>query len=668
MEPRPPIKSELPEIQAEFEEAMSFLEGGEWDQAVEALRFLQSQYAGDPTAALAELFIARGLLGDLEAAFSLEEAEVDEEVFRLLVPLSQEEAIDERVRFAAMIYLGLAYSIQGNLAAGLGALSSYPGASLSPVVLRRDRSYAWPLVAEALTYDERYARALQAWARYLDELIQDEEGYVELSGVQDAEERPQFVKARRLGVARGFRIEDRLSQEEIRQALSSAYPLERAVGAWAFLQRETRDVDRLGEEAVDALQLVFNEIAPDFLAIGAVDRASELSVALAAVSGPERLVIGALLPLSGPNRNVGQRSLAGMFVALRSFHVAGDPTVTLVIEDSHRGVEEGYRRLVAEGALAVVGPMQTSEARRLLEVVRELKVPILSLTAERVLEPQDHVEEIPAFRNFLNSRAEAQAIARLSFEVLGSRRAALVYPDMGYGRAMAEAFSEEFRALGGEIVADVSYDRQASDYVQTARAVARRNPDAIFLPDSAGKVSEVTAFLAQENIWGLAPDRRPPARAERTFVHYLGTSLWQDNAVLQQAASYVNGALVPAWYSPVFEETESRQFTSSYEAIYGRRADHFEAFAFDSVQALRGLLLDQNPSDGEAMTRALRRSSMVRGATGEYRFGSDGEPHRVLRFLTIHNGEWRVYDRTVKTPFSPEEQELSSDERGHQGL
>lgn len=655
LETAPPIESESPEVQAEFNAALDLLDEGRWDEAVEAFRLLQASHSGDQTADLAELFIARALLGDIDSQFAGEEERepVSQEVFALLEPLWNSQRVDDRIRYGAAVYLAVAHALNEDVSSGLAVFEQYPGASMSPVVRIVDRRWIWPLLAEGLGHANRQGESVIAWGKLhaLERALRDER----IEGAEDGESvdfdahREEPSELSLLAVARAFEAESDLTQERVQSFLASDEPLVRAVGAWAFIRSEVHA--NLEEEGAEALQVIFNEIASDFLTIEAADRAAELSVTLASVSGPERLVIGALLPLSGPNRAVGYRALSGMLVAQRSFHVAGEPSVTLVIEDSHGDVVGAYERLVAEDVIAVVGPLETARAQELLEISKERNVPILSLTTDRVtFERNGDEASPPVFRNFLNAVAEARAAAVMSFQVLGDRRAAVVYPDMGYGRAMSAAFIDEFRRQGGEVVAEVAYDRESSDFVSTARRVARSNPDAIFLPDSAAKVAEITAFLAQENIWGHSPDKRPSPRSQRTFVHYLGTSLWDGEIVLHQARNYVEGALIPAWYSPIFDDAESRQFSGSFDAIYGRRAYHFEAFAYDSVNQIRSLLLDRGVPNSEGITRTLRSGEVSRGATGEFHFGDDGEPQRKLRYLTIKDGQWAVFGETVMTP------------------
>ncbi len=651
-EDAPPIRSASPEVQAEFDAALEDLEAGRYTEAEEAFRVLQSSHQGDEVATLAELYIGRAQLGDLEALFE-ESRELSGDAEGLLGGLVSSRWVDDRIRFGAAVYLAVGRAGAGNVERALATLGEYPGPSLSPVVLEKDRQWVWPLVAEGLMENGRPADAVRAWAKYYDELVATAEAEEELPDALEttAEEVPA---QERFAVARAFTAGDDLSLDQARQLMTEEFSLSRAVGGWSLLRHlvgEPQD-----DESREVLQELFNEVAPDLLAVDATSRAAELSTALASVAGPERILIGALLPLTGSDRSVGRRALAGMLVAQRSFHVAGDPRITLVIEDSHGDAAGGYERLVELGVLAVVGPLQPGQARELIEPARQRGVPVIAMTAEAVRGADEEEAEVPSpvYRNFLNAVAEAQAAATLAFHALEDRRAAVVFPDMGYGQTMAYAFAEEFRRQGGEVVAEVPYDRSSSDFSDVARQVARSRPDVIFLPDTGSKVAEVTAFFAQENIWGLAPDRRPPSRSQRIHVHYLGTSLWQDPMLLHQASSYVNGALIPAWYSPVFGESETRQFAGIYEAIYDRRADHFEIFAHDTILHLRSLLLERGVS-GSGLVEALEAEEWTHGAAGRFRYRADGEPQRYLRFLRVQGGEWAVYDHRVRTPLDVDE-------------
>ncbi|TXD39426.1 ABC transporter substrate-binding protein [Lujinxingia vulgaris] len=683
LEQEPPIVAQSPEVQAEFEDAVALLNAGEYDQAAERLRLLQAENADDRIAQMAELYIARALIGDIDARFKAMETgqwqALSPEVERLLAPLASATTVDERVRFGAAAYLALSQALNAQAAQSASTLRSYPGPSMSPAILEKDRPWIWPLIAEGLQQADRPAEAIEAWARTFEALrpkpapdqrasgseqapgdapgndqpSADDADNAQIQAYADGSEDVEFGDGQSLtpgqvmAVARAFDAADALEDRQAAELLNAERPFVRALATWAYVRREARQ--GIDEREQEALLEIFNENAPYFLEMGVASRAAELSMTIASLSEARRLVVGALLPLSGPNRAVGYRALSGMLIAQQSFHVAGEPAVTLVIEDSAADPAAALQRLVDLGVLAVVGPLDGRIAAELREPAADAGVPMIALAPEAI-EGGDDERTSLLFRNFLSATSEARAMATLSFEQLHDRRAAVVYPDMGYGRVMAQAFADEFRARGGQIVAEVAYDRSSSNFVDTAKAVARANPDALFIPDSGSKIAQLSAFMAQENIWGHAPDKRPGARAQRTYVHYLGTSLWQDPIVTRQAASYVEGALIPAWYSSTFDDADTRQFSAGFEAVYERGADYFEAFAYDSVKRLRELMVERGAGRTQTLVSSLRGNEWAGGATGRYRFDERGEPIRELRMLQVKSGEWAAYERSIMTP------------------
>ncbi|RDV39498.1 hypothetical protein DV096_02695 [Bradymonadaceae bacterium TMQ3] len=683
LEQEPPIVAQSPEVQAEFEDAVALLNAGDYEDAAERLRLLQAENADDRIAQVAELYIARALIGDIDARFeAMEKGQwqaLSPEVEHLLTPLASSSSVDERVRFGAAAYLALGQALNAQSVQVAATLRAYPGPSISPAILEKDRTWVWPLIAEGLQQAQRPVEAIEAWARTFealkpgpgaeaeqlltapssgavggaDESSRNDAGAAQVQTYAGGDENLEFGDGQSLlpgqvmAVSRAFDAADTLSDRQAADLLNAERPFVRALATWAYVRREARQ--GIDEREQEALLEIFNENAPYFLEMGVASRAAELSMTIASLSEARRLVVGALLPLSGPNRAVGYRALSGMLIAQQSFQVAGEPAVTLIIEDSAADPAAALQRLVDLGALAIVGPLDGRIAAELREPAANAGVSMIALAPEAI-EGGGEERTSLLFRNFLSATSEARAMATLSFEQLHDRRAAIVFPDMGYGRVMAQAFAHEFRARGGQIVAEVPYDRSSSNFVDTAKAVARANPDAIFIPDSGSKIAQLSAFMAQENIWGHAPDKRPSARAQRTYVHYLGTSLWQDPIVTRQAASYVEGALIPAWYSATFDDADTRQFSAGFEAVYERRADYFEAFAYDSVQRLRELMVERGVGRAETLASSLHTNEWASGATGRYRFDDRGEPVRELRMLQVKSGEWAAFERSIMTP------------------
>ncbi|MFU8803078.1 MAG: penicillin-binding protein activator [Bradymonadaceae bacterium] len=657
LEEQSPIRAASPEAQARFDAALTDLEEGRYTEAAESLRLIQAEFPDDAIATLAELYIGRASMGKVWWSVDAGDEEApayagNDDALRLFAALMRDRDIDGRIRYGAQTYYALELALRGQIEEGLLALKDYPSPSPSPVVLDSDRPHILPLISESLYRAGRGADALEALGRLFDSVHTEHDSLDQEPALEEGSAEVEAFPTTQVSLVayargRSFEIaESLLSEVEQHELLTSASPLLRAATAWGIIGAALAGEPE--EEEREAMIDLFNTVASDFVRIDAAERAAELSLRLASIGGPRRLVIGALLPLTGPNRVVGRKALAGMLVAQSAFHHHGRPEVTLVFQDSHGDVVAAFEALRGQGVSAIIGPLDAKRSRQVADAARDHGIPIISLAADRLAADEDTQAPL-LFRNFIQASAEARAMAKIAFEELENRRAAVIYPDIGYGRTMSEAFSRAFRELGGQIVVETSYDRTSSDFAGLARRVAEVKPDAIFIPDTAGKVAELTAFLAQENIWGHAPVKRQSARAQRTFVHYLGTSLWHDPTLLRQAASYIDGALVPAWFSPTFNNALGHDFHRRFEAIYGRSPQDFEAFAYDSVALLRHLMADRGLERPEAIREALSARNAREGVTGTYYFDARGEPSRGLRFLQVSGSEWAVFGRTYQT-------------------
>ncbi|QDG54300.1 hypothetical protein FIV42_27205 [Persicimonas caeni] len=702
IERQPPIRAKSSDAQERFDRAMEMLRDGQYDRAREAFRLLQAEFGSDPIADLSELYVARASMGPIRLGESLAQEATQAykgsaEAAQILATLAQSDDVDKRIRYGAKAYHALEMALRGKTNEALSVLADYPSASISDVVLDADRTPVRALLTESFYRAGRNAETLEAAARLHAEVTARHQELVPATdepleqptagGQSDPTSASQAANSTSPEVAylrslealarqRGFEAaEKNIEEVALQDYLTSDSAFVRAAAGWGLLGEQL--ADGVGEEQRAALEDLFNRVAPDLVQIGAGLRAAELSMRLAAVGGPKRLAIGFLAPLTGPHKAIGQRAMAGALVAMRAFHHAGYPEVTLVFQDSRADATEAFERLERQKVLAVVGPLDVRRAKQFAPLAQAAKIPLITLTTEAVgqstpsdaqaTDAEGEAEQSAApyvFRNFIDAAAEARAAARVAFDEIGDRKAAVVYPDVGYGQVTAKAFADEFRDLGGQIVAEISYDRSKSDFANVARRLARANPEAVFLPDSAEKVAELTAFFANENIWGLAPTQKRSKRSKRKQVHYLGTSLWEDPMLIRQAASYVEGAAIPVWFSASLETAPVREFVNRFEAIYGRKPENFEAFAYDSVNWLRSLVLERGMRRPVAIRDALVSGDRHPGVTGTVQMTASGEPRRALRFVTPTDEGFEALEFTAVTGPREVEEASEADEAG----
>ena len=177
-----------------------------------------------------------------------------------------------------------------------------------------------------------------------------------------------------------------------------------------------------------------------------------------AAAGPgDPRVIGALLGQSGSTRQVGERVLRGLGLALGLAAAPGGTArsgYALVARDPGDDAAARVDELVAEGAVAIVGPVDKKAAAVAARRAAELGVPLLPMTG--------FAADVPAelggvFRVVVSAEARARALAeRAAAE--GAQRVAVIAPDSAYGKKVGDAFVAEARARGLDVAGPLSPD------------------------------------------------------------------------------------------------------------------------------------------------------------------------------------------------------------------
>ena len=666
-----------------FAEARKALEAGDYAKAKETFRLIQAEEGAGEVAQLAELYVARSELGALspktDGASADGPSRGRDRAVQMLQSMAVADDLDPRVRRAAQLYEGYVRLDRQEEQRLSEIFSAYSEPVVGTAVLEGDRLAIWPVLVEGLRRAGRHGDAIVAAAGLFEELegrsrkirrspgadvvapappskdagggrgkskaTGDQKGET-AAGETDDGRTERFAELATFARNRGFDSAAELDTEALETRLESESSFVRAVVGWTYLDR-TLETGEVGEKKREELDRRFAEVGADLNAIGAPTRVSELSIKLATIGGGKRLVVGAILPLSGQNSSIGQRALSGMLLAMRAFRKRGPPRVTLVIEDASANPESVWSHLADVEPAAVVGPLDPTRAAKFAPGAQEREIPMVALTARRPTEQSDAAEPY-VVRNFMDPVTEARAAANLAFHEFGDRRAAVIYPSVGYGETLQQAFDEEFRRLGGQIVETIAYDRSKSNYSHVADRLAGADVETVFIPDAGSKVAEVSAFLADRDIWGISPSAEKPTDDGRTHVHYLGTSLWYGPIVKRQAASYLQGAVIPTWFASEFADNPTRQFARRFDVVFGRRPGNIEAFAYDNVRWIRRLMVEHGVQTARALRTTLLGGSPYEGATGRGSFDADGTLWRTVRFVTLSDKEFTPMELQVE--------------------
>ncbi len=303
--------------------------------------------------------------------------------------------------------------------------------------------------------------------------------------------------------------------------------------------------------------------------------------------------VAALLPLTGPDRIYGRRTLNGLRLAF------ADSPQTLAVRDTGGDPTLAADLVTALATdptlLAVIGPLRNSEAATAAPRAEELKIPLLLLSQRKG----------PAGRYILHTGitqgGQARELVDYAVDALHVTRFGVVYPDDGYGRAFLKSFREAASQRGTKVIGTSPYIAGQKDFALQAAAVRAWVEEgavkAVFIPDAAPTATAVAAALRSS-----APD-----------VILLGSESWNQAGPLADAGAAIEGAVFTDTFFPGGDMPSTQSFVARFRLRNGYPPTVFEAQAFDTAMLVRRAI-NQGARTRERLLSDLRRMEPFEGA------------------------------------------------------
>jgi len=333
--------------------------------------------------------------------------------------------------------------------------------------------------------------------------------------------------------------------------------------------------------------------------------------------------IGLLLPLSGQQAALGRTLLQAAEMGL--FEV-GDDSFTLLVEDTATaaGADSAARKLLAQGARILLGPVFATDARKIAPIAQGAHVPVLAFTNDQSaaqpgvyimgVTPQDQVERVVQY-------AANQGIQRF----------AILAPTSAYGNIVTASFREAIQKSHAVLAEMSLYDPNSPDYTKVVEqlSIAYQNSpfDALMLPEGGAKLRQLAPLL-------------PAFQLGPQTVQILGTGLWANDPALAQETGLTGG-----WYATTAPD-KWRQFAERYQGIYGAVPDQRAGLVYDAITLIVALGKSPMPDYSEA---ALTNVSGFTGVTGVFRLNADGTVERQLAVIEVVPGGGVVREQAPAT-------------------
>jgi len=592
----PALTSEDPEAEADMDAAKEALASGNTEDAKQRFERFLAERGDDPLAPIAHLGLGRILLSEGEAT--------EARAHFAAVAAHEDDAVAEKGRF----YDGVALHLLGEHAAALEKLRPFVGRTADPT---------------------ETTILLQTIAAASDQLG-DRVGAIEaLDALTRAPVPEEEKEAARQRIAE--LVDEPHTPEEIQRA---ADQLPHDGAAWPLVAQRA-----LRQSYSDGNMARVHELAEALRQEGIEldEELTSMAVRADRTQDADPRTIGAILPLSGRGREVGQLALKGMMLAAGSpFRGPTQSSAPQIVFRDDGGDPQRARAAVEDlvslhRVIAIVGPLSGPTAEAAARRAQELGVPLVALSPTRGLMeigPMVH-------RMFVTPRGETDALVAAA-RARGATRFAVMHPDSPYGSAMAEAFAASVAAAGGELVTRQSYDANATAFGPTVGALRNGEVEALLVADAAPRIALVAPALASAGLWSTPPGGSAPG--DGRAITLLVPSVGFAPTLPRSGGRYLQGALfsVPFW-APL-ATGPGREFADAFADRYGVEPDAFAAWAYDAVTLIR-LGVDAGGVNRPALAARL---GDTRGATASPSggFGADREPLHATRLVTLRGASF----------------------------
>jgi len=342
--------------------------------------------------------------------------------------------------------------------------------------------------------------------------------------------------------------------------------------------------------------------------------------------GTETVKVALLLPLSGPNADLGKAMLEAAQLAL---FTTGSDKLTLIPRDTTGnagGAAAAAKSVIADGAKLILGPLIADEVNAVRPIAQAANVNIIAFSTKT---------EIAGGNVFLMGFLPRQEVMReVSYgRGQGLGKFAALAPNTPYGHVMGDALRDIAGSSGASVVRIEYFDPRGAD---VAASIKRLLPgsasgglpfDALLLPEGGDQLKAVATQLKAAGV--------DPTRAR-----FLGSGLWDDPSIVNDPD------LKGGWFAASPPDVRN-DFERRYESAYHHPPPRLASLAFDAAALAAALAKTGGPDPFSA--QAIQNPSGFTGVDGLFRFGPDGLVQRGLAVLEVDPGGDKVVSPAPQT-------------------
>ncbi|PMP88655.1 MAG: branched-chain amino acid ABC transporter substrate-binding protein, partial [Desulfurella sp.] len=305
--------------------------------------------------------------------------------------------------------------------------------------------------------------------------------------------------------------------------------------------------------------------------------------------------VGVVYSMTGPVASFGQSAWQGLQVAKEIMPTALGKKIDLILVDDQGDkvqAANAVNKLIYDNKVdAIIGPLISGNVMSATPIVEKAKIPLITPTGTNPL--------LTEGKNFI-SRAcfidpfQGKVAAIYAVKDLHAKTAALVIDSaQDYSVGLAKFFEENFKKLGGRIVAKTFIQTGESNFSAQIASLKPANPQIIYMPCY---YQEIALFARQAREFGL---KQPILAGDGAA----------EAALIKVGGAAVNGLTFTTGFAPEAIKTPlGKKFEQAYQAKYHKLPDNFAALSADAYFMLVNAI-DRAKSDNPIkINTALRQT------------------------------------------------------------
>jgi branched-chain amino acid transport system substrate-binding protein len=348
------------------------------------------------------------------------------------------------------------------------------------------------------------------------------------------------------------------------------------------------------------------------------------------------IVFGEYGSMTGSESSFGVSTHRGIEMALEEANSAGGfqgKKFRVISYDNQGKSEEAVtaitKLITRDRVPLVIGEVASSRSIAAGAIAQQYKVPMVSpaSTNPKVTQLGDYV-----FRVCFIDPFQGKVMAKFAFENLKKKKVAILRDIRAdYSVGLADVFSKEFKAMGGEIVLDIAYSSGDTDFKSQLTKIRSGKPEAVFVP---GYYTEV-GLIAQQ------------AKDLSLNVPLMGGDGWDSDKLTEIGGDAIVGNYFSNHYSQEDTRPEVAAFIERYRSKYHETPDSMAVLGYDAAVVAMDAVKRAKDLTPASLRDALAATKDVKGVSGNITLNAQRDPVKSAVVMKVSGKKKYSYVTTI---------------------